>query len=136
MQDPSTTTRAAARADAVADKVAPLAMYAVVEFMLEHKLPAPLSIRGYSRCPSTTKAINIGLTDLEAWSDATGAEYIGTETSVADTGRRYCVVTERGRVPSAIGDVAVLLHVAQWVEWPDEDVDTKPVLSLVGGGAA
>lgn len=121
----------AATPSTTAEKVTPLAMYAVAQFMLDRRLPAPIALRAPSVCPSAIKAVTIDVyaADFDTWTDATDAEYVGTETTRID-GERFALVTMAGRVPSAMGDVAVRVRIAQRVD------DPRPALSLVGGETA
>ena len=117
---PSTTT-----------KVTPIAMYAVAGFMLEQRLPAPMRISGPSHCVHSEKAVRLDVyvDDSETWCEATDAEYVDTKTGTVD-GDTFTLVTFRGKVPAAVGDVAVLIRIAQRVDNP------RPALALVGGETA
>lgn len=106
-------------------KVTGLAMTAVAAFMVEQKLPGPMAIRRPR--PNGGRAIRVGLhvDDLEAWVEATSAEYVSTTTH-GQPGRRSVIVKFLGKVPSPIGDVAVELYIGQRVH----------LLEVVRGGAA
>lgn len=119
----------AATPSTTAEKVTPLALYAVADFMLERRLPAPIALRGPATCPHAVKAVTIDVyaSDVDAWTAATGAEYVDTRTARVD-GERFALVTWTGSVPSPLGDVAVRIRIAQRVD------DPRPQLALVGGG--
>lgn len=110
-------------------KTAPLAMYAVAQHMIDRRLPSPRAIRAPR--PGVEDArirIDVYTDDLESWVQATAAAYLSSETRVAQDGARVVIVRFVGRVPSAIGDVAVVIRIAQRVHTPS--------LELVPGGVA
>jgi hypothetical protein len=108
-----------------AERVAPLALLAVDQFMVDHQLPA---YRSKSITPGG-RAVRLTLDDNEAWATATNAEYIGADPLHSDGGR-FVVTTEVGTIPSPIGDVTVRLCVVQAVDTGRRN------LALVGGESA
>lgn len=112
-------------------KTAGLAMYAVAQHMLDQRLPSPIAIRGPRRCPGADRAVQVDVyvADLDAWIDATDATYLRTQTTTID-GERFALVTHEGRVQSAVGDVSVLIRIAQHVDPP-----ARQLVSLPGGVA-
>lgn len=117
--------------DTVAARTAPIAMHAVAQLMLDRRLPAPMAIHGPRRCKSAEKALRIDLYsgDIEAWVEATDADYESTVPG-EDAGGEVCVlVTWRGTVASPVGVVAVVLRIVQ-------RTSSRPRLSVVGGETA
>jgi hypothetical protein len=110
--------------DTVAKTIA-LAMHAVAAYMLDQQLPAPRAIRR-PRPRGHQLRIDLFAADLEAWVQATGADYMGTETR-----NRFVTVTFVGRVPSPLGDVAVELRIAQ-----SHGVAPRSLHLVPAGGAA
>lgn len=112
--------------DAVA-KTTALAMHAVAKHGLDHRLPAPQAIR---RPWVGDRAVRVDLFvgEHEAWVESTAADYLSTQT-IGVHGRSVAVRWV-GRVPSAVGDVAVELRIVQRI-----DPLVRP-LTLVPGGVA
>lgn len=109
-------------------RTTPIAMHAVAKHGLDQRLPAPQAIR---RPKVGARAVRVSLfvDDLEAWVQATDAEYLSTET--IGEHRRSVVVRFAGHVPSPIGDVEVELQIVQRIS----DSPARP-LTLIPGGAA
>jgi hypothetical protein len=109
-------------------KTTGIARAAVVHFLLDHGLPRPIGIRRPRTGLGTALPVDLASTDLERWVEATGADYLGTET-LNYAGQRYVRVSFKGSVPASVGDVAVVLRITQ-------RVGPAPVLTVVDGGAA
>lgn len=112
--------------DTVAQTVV-IARQAIREFVLEQQLPRPIGIRRPRRSGHTGIPVDVSAADVDAWIEATDAEYLSTET-LNHEGQRYARVSWAGHVPSAIGDVAVVVRIVQRTG--------QPSLALVPGGAA
>lgn len=106
----------------------PYALHAVAKHGLDRRLPAPQAIRR-PRVGERTVRVSLFVEDHEAWVEATDADYLSTETVGAHG--RSVVVRWAGRVPTAVGDVAVELQIVQRVG----EIPARP-LRLVPGGAA
>jgi hypothetical protein len=106
-------------------KTARLARTAVIEFGLERRLPHPIGIR---RPRALGVFVDVATVDHELWVEATGAEYLGTET-LHHEGARFARVSWLGNVPTPVGDVPVVIRIAQ-------RLDDAPTLSLVPSGGA
>lgn len=105
-----------------------LAMHAVAKYALDRRLPAPRAIRR-PRVGDRAVRVDLFVGEHEAWVDATGADYLSTQTIGVHA--RSVAVKWTGRVPSPIGDVAVELRIVQRVAF-----DSVRPLSLVPGGVA
>lgn len=92
-------------------KTTVLAHTAIREFILERRVPRPQGIR---RARNGAVPIDLSVVDHEVWVDATDAKYVGTE-NLNHAGQIYARVAWAGRVPSPIGDVAVVLRIVQRV---------------------
>lgn len=109
-------------------KTTPLAMYTVAQHMLDERLPGPIGIHGPRLCPGAARAVRVDVyaVDLDRWVESTDAEYVSTQTTTID-GERFALVSYEGRVSAAIGDVSVVIRIAQRV-----DAEVRS-LTLVGG---
>jgi hypothetical protein len=104
----------------------PIARKAIREFILEQRLPRPIGVRRPR--PSTPGIpIDVSVEDIDSWVEATAAEYLGAE-ALNHEGLRYARTSWVGRVPSPVGDVAVVLRIVQRIGLPS--------LTMVPGGGA
>lgn len=107
-------------------KTTPIAVYAVAQLMLEHRLPAPLEIVAPSRW-APHLVVKVDTTALDAW-----LEWMVVTDEQVRPGVRvpgYETVTYTGRLSTAIGDVAVAVKTARRTVRP-------ALVSVPAGGAA
>lgn len=115
-------------AQTTAEKMAPLALYCVAQHMLDRNLPAPQWIRGpRPGCGDKRVEVAVFSTALDEWLDSI---IVDTETARPLTDLpvglgRWEAVEYEGRIPTPIGDVAVVIACAR-----------ASRLTLVGGGVA
>lgn len=112
-----------------AEKMAPLALYAVAQHMLDRNLPAPQWIKAPRPGSCTAeKRVEVAVfsSALDEWLDSliVDDEHHRPLTDLEPSMGRWEVVEYDGRIPTAIGDVAVVVKVTQPVR-----------LSLVGESA-
>lgn len=109
----------------------PIAIYAVAQHMLDQRLPGPIGIHGPRVCPGAERTVRVDVyaADLDRWVESTDAEYLSTYNTTIN-GERFALVTYAGRVSAAIGDVSVVIRIAQRV-----DAEVRS-LTLVGGESA
>jgi hypothetical protein len=105
-------------------KTTGLALALVAQFMLDQRLPSPIALRRPRHVRTSdphAAAIRVDVheADWDTWLDAIGSDpgtdYVGTETH-RDRHGRFVIVSAAGRVPSPIGEVAVLLRTSQRLE--------------------
>lgn len=110
-------------------KTAGLAMHAVAQHMLDHRLPAPFSIAMPIRCPNHghPQRIKIGIssTDITEWLDSVLVVAERTEPARLVDGVRWVREEYDVLVPSPVGDVAATIALVRHSD-----------LELLPGGAA
>lgn len=109
-------------------KTTAYAMHAVAAHGLDRRLPAPRAIRR-PRVGERTVRVDLFVDDLEAWVQATGAEYLSTQPIGEHC--RSVAVRFGGLVPSPVGEVRVELRIVQRV-----GLESLRPLTLVPDGAA
>lgn len=101
-------------------KVAPIAMYVVAKHMLDHSLPAPYSIDRPRPCdPEKGVVVAVPSDAVTEWLDAMVVDEEIVKPSKASG---YEHVHYVGRVPAAVGDVAVVVRAVRAVGRPDLQV--------------
>lgn len=105
-------------------KTTPIAMYAVARHMLNHELPAPLSIDGPGICeddshdprlPKRRVIVTVTTLELTAWLDSIVVDDEHSRLIHIDGRPRHEVVTFEGRIGMELGDVAVAVKCLQLV---------------------
>lgn len=108
-----------------------IAMYAVAQHMLDHRLPAPINIEAPHTCsrhPEGAVMVSVPTTGLDAWLDTVDVQEVRVREVGVDRGLEgWEAVEHHGRIQCAVGVLPVLVKVIRKVETP-----TAPELRLVG----